>query len=183
MKLSYGSFVLFGSAALVLTVAGCQKQAATADPDAAKSAIRADEKKWNDEFKAKDAEGLIGHYADNAFFVAPGLKPADGLTPIRKAYADAMTDPAFSVNFASDKIDVSASGDMAYARGHFSEKYTDPKTSKVMTNSGSYITVYKKLQDGSWKAVEDFAAADPDSTKEAGPEKPAVRAKMTASGF
>ena len=183
MKLRYGSFVLFGSAALALTVAGCQKQAATADPDAAKSAIRADEKKWNDEFKAKDAESLIGHYADNAFFVAPGVKPADGLTPIRKAYADAMTDPAFSVNFASDKIDVSASGDMAYARGHFSEKYTDSKTSKVMTNSGSYITVYKKQQDGSWKAVEDFAAADPDSTKEAGPEKPAVRAKMTASGF
>ena len=89
------------------------------------------------------------------------MKPADGLTPIRKAYADAMTDSAFSVNFASDKIDVSASGDMAYARGHFSEKYTDPKTSKVMTDSGSYLTVYKKQQDGSWKAVEDFATADP----------------------
>ena len=94
-----------------------------------------------------------------------------------------MSDPAFSVTFASDKIDTAGSGDLAYARGHFSEKYTDPKTSKVMTDSGSYITVYKKQQDGSWKAVEDFAAADPDSTKEVPPEKPAVRAKMTSSGF
>jgi uncharacterized protein (TIGR02246 family) len=182
MKLSHCSFALLGSA-LALTVGGCQKQAAAADPDAVKNAIKADEKKWNEEFKAKDTERLVGHYADDAYFVAPGVKPADGLTPIRKAYADAMTDSAFSVNFASDKIDVSASGDMAYARGHFSEKYTDPKTSKVMTDSGSYLTVYKKQQDGSWKAVEDFAAADPDSIKEPAPEKPAVRAKMTSSGF
>jgi hypothetical protein len=43
--------------------------------------------------------------------------------------------------------------------------------------------VYKKQQDGSWKAVEDLAAADPGSTKEVPPEKPAVRAKMTSSGF
>jgi uncharacterized protein (TIGR02246 family) len=183
MKLRHGSFVLLGSAALALTVGGCQKPAAAADPDAVKNAIKADEKKWNDQFKAKDTESLVGHYADDAYFVAPGVKPADGLTPIRKAYANAMTDSAFSVNFASDKIDVSASGDMAYARGHFSEKYTDPKTGKAMTDSGSYITVYKKQEDGSWKAVEDFAAADSDSTKEVAPEKPAVPAKMTSSGF
>lgn len=182
MKPTHGSFMLVGAAAVALTIGGCQKQAA-ADPDAVKSAIKADEKKWNDEFKAKDAESLVGHYADDAYFVAPGIKPADGSTPIRKAYADAMSDPAFSVTFASDKIDTAGSGDLAYARGHFSEKYTDPKTSKVMTDSGSYITVYRKQQDGSWKAVEDFAAADPDSTKEVPPEKPAVRAKMTSSGF
>lgn len=182
MNCRHGAFVLFGSTALALAVSGCQKQATAADPDAVKNAIKADEKKWNEEFKAKDTEKLVGHYSDDAYFVAPGVN-ADGLTRIRKAYADAMTDPAFTLNFASDKIDVSASADMAYARGHFSEKYTDPKTSKVMTGSGTYVTVYKKQQDGSWKAVEDFAAADSGSIKEAAPEKPAVRANMTSSGF
>ena len=34
-----------------------------------------------------------------------------------------------------------------------------------MSHSGSYITVYKKQQDGRWKAVEDFAAAEPGSEK------------------
>ena len=180
MNLKQGSFGLLGAAALALVIGGCQKQAAAADPDAVKNAIKADEKKWNDQFKSKDSEGLVAHYADDAYFVAPGVKAADGMTALRKAYADATTDPAFSVSFASDKIDVASSGDMAYARGHFSEKYTDPKTSKVMTDSGSYLTVYKKQQDGSWKAVEDFAAADPGSTKEVPPEKPATRAKMTS---
>jgi hypothetical protein len=49
-----------------------------------------------------------------------------------------------------------------------------------MTDSGSYMTVYKKQSDGSWKAIEDFAAADPDSTKPVEPAKPATRAKMVS---
>ena len=104
----------------------------------------------------------------------------EGSTPIRKVFADASTDPNFEVHFASDKIDVAGSGDLAYARGKFTEKYTDQKTGKVMTDSGSYITVYKKQKDGSWKAVEDFAAADPDSTKPVELGKPATHAKMVS---
>lgn len=172
---------VLGIAASAALVAGCQKQSATStDTDAARNAIKADEKKWNDEFKSKNGEALVGHYADDAYFVAPGLKPADGVTAIRKAYADAGTDANFSLTFASDKIDVAASGDMAYARGRFSEKFTEAKTGQVMTDSGSYITVYKKQQDGGWKAVEDFAAADPGSTKPVAPAKPATRAKMVS---
>jgi hypothetical protein len=47
-----------------------------------------------------------------------------------------------------------------------------------MTDSGSYLTVYKKQADGGWKAVEDFAAADPGSAKEVPPAKAAVPPKM-----
>jgi len=178
------SFAFVGTAALALAIGGCQKGASAggSDPGAAKKAIQADEKSWNEQFKSGDTEGLVGHYADDAFFVAPGVK-ADGSTAIRKAYADAHTDPNFKLSFASDKIDVAASGDLAYARGHFSEQYTDPKTQKAMSDSGSYVTVYKKQQDGSWKAVEDFAAADPATQKPVEPGKPATRAKMTSSGF
>jgi uncharacterized protein (TIGR02246 family) len=181
--MKHQSMALLGAASVVMVLGGCQKQASGADAGAIKSAIQADEKKWNDQFKGKDTEGLVGHYADDAFFVGPGVKGTDGSTAIRKAYADASTDPNFSVSFASDKIDVAGSGDLAYARGHFTEQFTDPKTQKAMTTSGSYLTVYKKQGDGSWKAVEDFAASDPDATKPVEPGKPATRAKMTSSGF
>lgn len=175
------SMALLGTAALTLTLGACNKAApGAANPDSVKQAIKADEAKWNEQFKSKDTEGLVGHYADDAYFAAPGVAGTEGSTPIRQVYATASTDPAFEVHFSADKIDVASSGDMAYARGKFSEKYTDKKTGKVMTDSGSYITVYKKQDDGSWKAVEDFAAADPDSTKPVPPEKPATRAKMTS---
>ena len=42
------------------------------------------------------------------------------------------------------------SGDLAYSRGHFTEKHEDPRTLKIVTTSGSYLTVYKKQPDGSW---------------------------------
>jgi uncharacterized protein (TIGR02246 family) len=170
------------AAALALTLAACGKaneSEPAADAGIAKQAIQADEAKWNQQFKAKDTEGLAGHYTDDAYFVAPGVT-ADGSTAIRQVFANASVDPAFQVQFASDRIDVGRSGDLAYARGKFSEKYTDKKTGKVMSSSGTYITVYKKQTDGSWKVVEDIAAVDPATVKPVPPEKPATRAKMVS---
>jgi uncharacterized protein (TIGR02246 family) len=175
------SLMLLGTAAAALALGGCTNSAPAgggSNPDKIKQAIKADEAKWNQQLKAKDTEGLAGHYADDAYFVAPGAAAADGSTAIRQVYANALTDSAFEAQVSSDKID--ASGDLAYARGHFTEKYTDKKTGKVMTDKGSYLSVYKKQDDGSWKMVEDFATADPDSAKPVPAEKPASRAKMTS---
>src|SRR5207248_4731469 len=170
-------FVVLAAAAMALTTSACNKVGAS-DAGAVKSAIKADEKKRNDQFKSKDMEGLLSHYADDAFFIAPGVPAADGSTAIRKAYAEGLNDKNFDISFASDKIDVAASGDLAYARGHLSEKYTDPKTGEVMSHTGSYITVYKKQADGSWKAIEDFAAAEAGSEKPVAPGPVAKPAKL-----
>jgi uncharacterized protein (TIGR02246 family) len=160
--------VLLGAAAMALTVAGCERYGhhdgdhhGKADVGAVKAAIAADEKTWNDQFKSKNLDGLVGHYASDSYFVVPGMKAASGSADIRKAYEGALKDPNFAVSFSSDKVEVAKSGDLAYSRGHFTEKYTDPKTKQVVSDGGSYITVYKKQADGSWKAVEDFAAAEP----------------------
>lgn len=175
------STALLGTAALSLALGACTKSGTkAADPESVKQLIKADEAKWNEEFKAKDTEKLSDHYADDAHFYATGIPPADGSTAIRQVYANASTDPAFNVVLTGEKIDASNSGDMAYTRGHFTEKWTDKKTGKVMTGNGYYLTIYKKQDDGSWKVEEDFAAADPDSVKPVPPEKPATRAKMTS---
>src|SRR5436190_21247524 len=93
------TLALLGAAALVVTVGGCAKYgnhgATSADIAAVKDAIKADEKKWNDEFKSKNMEALVGHYADDAYFVAPGVKPASGSMEIRKTYSEATNDNAF----------------------------------------------------------------------------------------
>ena len=180
------SIAVIGTAAMAMTLGGCAKagnSAGSTDPDKVKQAIKADEAKWNQQLKQKDTEGLASHYADDAYFVGPGAAPSDGSTAVRQFYANALTDPAIDAHIASDKVDVAASGDMAYTRGKFTEKYTDKKTGKVMSLNGSYLSVYKKQPDGSWKMVEDFAVGDPDSAKPVEPGKPATRAKMTSSGF
>ena len=39
--------------------------------------------------------------------------------------------------------------------------YTDPTTKQPKTENGSYLTVYRKAADGSWKAAEDFTTPGP----------------------
>lgn len=182
---THRSFGLAGAAALGLMIGGCQKQAATADRGSIEALIKADEKKWSDEFQAKprDSEALVSHYAEDAYFVAPGVKPASGMTEIRKAYAEGLTDPNFNISFAADKVEVAEAGDLATSQGRFDQTYTDPDTGKKVKVSGSFLTVYKKQPDGSWKAVQDWAVADPGKPTPVEPGKPAVRAAMTSSGF
>jgi ketosteroid isomerase-like protein len=159
--------LLAGAAALALTAAACERYeghegnaaAAKVDTGAVKDAIAADEKKWNDEFHAKNRDALLAHYASDAYAVFPGAPAMSGADGLRKGYEGALKDPNFDVSFSSDKVDVS--GDLAYSRGRFTEKETDPATKQVKSNSGSYITVYKKQPDGSWKVVEDFTAVEP----------------------
>ena len=173
------SVAALGAAAFALALSGCDKAGAgKADPESIKQAIKADEAKWNKEFKAKDTEALAGHYANDAYLVVGG-EAAEGSTAIRQVFATASTDPAFAVTFASDKIDVASAGDVAYSRGKLTETYTD-KSGKVMTGKGTYLTVYKKQDDGSWKVVDDVVAIDPASVKVVPPEKPATRATMTS---
>lgn len=175
------SFALIGGVALAIGLGGCGKSGGTGgDAASVTSAIKADEKAMNGQIKANDLEGLAGHYAADAYFLAPGAPPSNGSTEIRKLWSGALNDKNFKLSFASDKVEPGQSGDLAYARGRYTEQYTDPKTSKVMTNSGSYLSVYKKQPDGSWKMVEDFAAAGPDPAREVPPAKPAQRARMVS---
>jgi hypothetical protein len=37
---------------------------------------------------------------------------------------------------------------------------TNPKTKKVLTGKGGYVTVYKKQADGGWKAIVDIDSED-----------------------
>src|SRR4051794_14717939 len=91
------------AATLALSVAACNGlgQPKAADADSVKQAIKADEKTWNAQFNAKpqDLEALVGHYADDAYFVAPGMPPASGSTEIRQGYAKGLTDSNFAISF------------------------------------------------------------------------------------
>jgi hypothetical protein len=63
------AFALVGAATLTIAVAGCQKYSSGGDasPDSIKETIKADQKKRNGQFKSQDLEGLLGHYADDAY--------------------------------------------------------------------------------------------------------------------
>lgn len=165
---------LLGVAAIALTIGGCQrydKPGAKADTAAIETAIKADEKKWSDEFQAKprSLDALIAHYAEDAYFVAPGVKPSNGMAEITKTYQEGLKDPNFNITFGADSVRVAESGDLAVARGRFTETFSDPTTKGPVSHQGSFVTVYKKQADGSWKVVEDLTAVEPAAAPPATP--------------
>jgi ketosteroid isomerase-like protein len=164
------SAALRGAAALLLSAGGCQQSGQRggaannreADIAAIKAAIQADQDKWNEEYHAKPKNGaaLAAHYAPDAYIVPAGMNPLSGQLNIGPLFAALARDPDFDMSFAPDRIEVAASGDLALARGRFSDRYTDPHTRQIKSETGTYINVYKKQDDGSWKVIEDFSVTD-----------------------
>jgi ketosteroid isomerase-like protein len=138
-----------------------EEKAAKVDVAAEEQAIRAKESAWMAGYNKHDGKVLASQYEADASLAANGtalMTDAVG----RSLFLDGMaSDPALKVDFASDRIIVAASGDLASSRGHYTFTYTDPVTKQPKTESGNYLTVYRKAADGSWKAVEDFTTPGP----------------------
>ncbi len=143
------------SALALLFLAGCKQQA---DTSAISDALKADTTQWNADWAARDAAKIANHYADDAVTMDPDANPSNGRQAAQQDVAAALKDPNFTLTFAADRTDASSSGDMAYVQGHFTVTQTDPATHAKVAQNGSYVTVYRKQADGSWRAVADIAS-------------------------
>ncbi len=143
--------------ALTLSCAPAPKPADTHDADV--QAIKDIEAQANKDYEAKDLDKLVGFYTDDAVLMAPGTVPAVGKDAIRSGIKQMVADPARSLKFEATRVEVASGGDMAYTQGPYTMTMTDPSTKKPINDKGSYVTVYRKQADGSWKAVSDIATS------------------------
>ena len=154
MKRAFAVIALLGCALL----APAPNQAASTD--AAAIAIRHNEEAWNKDFEAKDAARLLAHYSEDATLMSPGMPAAHGKAAIGKVLKEMVGDHALSLKFHASRVEVAGSGDMAYTEGTYTMTMTDPASKKPINDKGSYVTVYKKQADSSWKAVSDIATSE-----------------------
>jgi uncharacterized protein (TIGR02246 family) len=110
---------------------------------------------------AKDFEKAMSFYADDAFVFAPDAPVVTGRDAIRAAMKPGFEDPSFALTGQTTQVEADKSGELGYAQGAFSVTVTDPKTKKPVTDTGKYVTVYRKQADGSWKVVADIWNSDP----------------------
>ena len=122
-------------------------------------AIRDNEAQWNRDYEAKDLDKIAAHYADDAVLMSPGTPTATGRDAIRAELKEMIGDSALSLKFQASRVEVAKSGDMAYSQGTYEMTMTNPQTKKPVNDKGTYVTVYRKMADGSWKAVSDIATS------------------------
>ena len=153
--------VMMGSAALAACAPETAGNTSAATADAAVEEVKAREQALLENFAGKDVEQAQSFYADDATLIFPGAQPAQGRAAVEKHLRGMVSDPAFVLTIDNQQTRVAASGDLAYTRGTFSNSYTDPGSKQVMTVTGTYLTVFRKEADGSWKAIEDIATPGP----------------------
>lgn len=155
MKKSFCAVCVAAFAMMLAT--GCKPAANTHDADV--QAIKGIETQWNQAYSDKDAEKLVGNYADDAVLMAPGGPAIVGKDAIRTALKQMVSDPAMTLKFEASKVDTSSSGDMGYTQGSYTLTLTDPVSKQLINDHGSYVTVYHKQADGTWKAISDIASS------------------------
>jgi ketosteroid isomerase-like protein len=113
-------------------------------------AVRAADAKWAKAAAARDVEGTIAVYADDAVVMPPNAAMATDRGAERLAWAGILT-PGTDISFTSGKIEAAASGDLVYDVGIYTV-ITKSKKGKTTMDGGKYLAVWKKQADGSWKA-------------------------------
>ena len=100
---------------------------------------------WSQSFATKDVNKITASYSDDAsVYMHEDVPVINGIAAIKAAMTPMVADKNFTLTFASTGMEVAKSGDIAYSHGTFTQTSTDPKTKKVVTVNGKYLTVFEK---------------------------------------
>ncbi|HEY2118939.1 MAG TPA: DUF4440 domain-containing protein [Candidatus Acidoferrum sp.] len=102
----------------------------------------------------KGADEYMAFYADNAVELPDGAPALVGKETIRKTM-EFLNDKNNRLMWTAQRVDVSASGDLAYTYGVY-EFHSKDKEGRPTVENGKYTTIWKKQSDGQWKVVLDM---------------------------
>jgi ketosteroid isomerase-like protein len=108
---------------------------------------------------AKDVDALVAFYTDDASVLTPNAPIFTGKQAIKDGLKPMLSDPQFSLSLLPTRVEVSRSGDLAFTQGPYKMTFSDLRGNKF-EDEGKYLTVWRKLADGTWKAVEDTLNSD-----------------------
>ena len=141
---------------LIAILAAC---ATTPKPPDDAKAIREAESARTRAAAARALEAFAPFYTDDASVLNPNAPIFTGKQPIKDGLKPMLADPQFSLILMPTRVEVSKSGDMAFTQGPYKMTFSDFRGNKF-EDEGKYLTVWRKLQDGTWKAVEDAMNSD-----------------------
>lgn len=104
----------------------------------------------------KGLEGWLSFFAEDAAIFPRNAPIVRGKSAIREQYAKTHFTPE-GLTWKPAAAD--ASGDLGYTYGTWQWTGKDAD-GKPVTQTGKYLTEWKKQKDGTWKVVADFGAPD-----------------------
>jgi uncharacterized protein (TIGR02246 family) len=130
------------------------------DIQAEKDTIQSMEDQWIVALQTSDAEKILSFYASDAAIMNSNKPIIIGLEAIRNSINSMFADTTLLLNTYTgtvDVIEVSATGDLAYARGQ--QEITIKTKEGLVKDKGKWVDVLKKI-DGQWKVTVTIGNSD-----------------------
>lgn len=146
-------------ATLLCSFCGCATRPVPVNRAEDERAIRDLEAEASEALAARDLDHLASLYAKNAALYYADNPVVAGSGAIRETWKAILARPGFAMRTAPLNVEISASGDLGFARGSYSMTVNDAKGMPV-TGTGEYALVYGKQPDGKWKIIADNGSAE-----------------------
>lgn len=140
--------------AAALALSACRR---APDLEAARAAIRDADVAFAQATKTRGVEGWVQYFADSGVQITPGHDYV-GKAAVRALMAPDLADTTRLLSWHPTSAEVSAGGDLGYTVGRWA---LGPRAGGAPLLQGTYVTIWRKQSDGSWKVVLDVGNADP----------------------
>ena len=132
---------------LGLLLGACSTTNMSTKASDADAALRAAQPGFIRAFNAGDADTVATYYANDAVVLAQNAPIANGNSGVRDMFRAFLTSAHPTLSITADRIVQSC--DMAYEYGHYATQ------SSAGTDTGNYLTVWRRMPNGDWKIVAD----------------------------
>ena len=120
--------------------------------------LAAADRAFSDATSERGVDGWVEYFADDGLMVIEGGL-VTGHDSIRALMGPSLADTNYSMTWEPVEADVSAGRDLGYTRGRYlSQRRLEGGL--TVTRRGTYVTIWKRQDDRSWKVVLDIGTPD-----------------------
>lgn len=145
-------------ALFLLVTASSAARAPQPSVDEREALLRAD-RDFDQVTAEKGMEGWLAYFAENGSMLPQSGPPTTGHEAIRKAMEPAFANPDFSLRWQPTRAEILIPSELGYTVGRFVRKTKDAEGKTVVVR-GTYVSLWKRQADGSWKIVLDTGSPD-----------------------
>ena len=122
------------------------------DLEAEREAVRVADMGWSNAFREKDVDAIPTFLADDC--VITGANMFRDKAWYREYWTDQFSKEGAETSWITDEVTVADSGDLAYTLS--TAEHVRIVEGELRTSKQTFLAVWKKQTDGSWKVVAGF---------------------------
>jgi ketosteroid isomerase-like protein len=134
----------------------------------AEEELLATDREFNAATQARGADGWVSFFAKNGSMMRDE-GPVTGHEAIRAEISPGLSNPNNSLTWEPQRAEITPGGRLGFTTGRYVLAGKAPNGQRVESR-GTYMNIWEKQADGSWKVVVDIG--DPDEAPPPRPTKP-----------